>query len=159
MIAQWQLSTLLGIRALAVSLALGLPTFSSDAEPASQELLNIGRAVSAQEISAWDTDIMPDGRGLRSGSGTPAVGAKIYANKCAACHGPTGIEGPFDVLVGRLPADEFSFTESPRTPKTIGNYWPYATTVFDYIKRAMPIASPGSLTDNMVIGEQLIQGF
>ena len=63
--------------------------------------LGLGRAATAAEIKAWDIDVMPDGEGLPSGSGTPAAGAKIYARKCAACHGPSGTEGPFDRLVGR----------------------------------------------------------
>ncbi len=100
----------------------------------------LGRAAAAAEIKAWDIDVMPDGDGLPPGSGTPAGGAKIYARKCAACHGPSGTEGPFDRLVGR-----------DRAPvRTIGNYWPYATTLYDYIHRAMPLAAPGSLTPDEV---------
>ena len=72
--------------------------------------------------------------------------------RCAGCHGKTGKEGPNDVLVGRLPGDAFPFARDPRAPKTIGSYWPYATTVFDYIRRAMPPDAPGSLRDNEVYG-------
>ena len=93
----------------------------------------------------WDIDVGPDGAGLPPGRGTPADGAPIYAARCAGCHGKTGKEGPNDVLVGRLPGDAFPFARDPRAPKTIGSYWPYATTVFDYIRRAMPPDTPGSL--------------
>ena len=84
-------------------------------------------------------------RRRRAAAGTRhrADGAPIYAARCAGCHGKTGKEGPNDVLVGRLPGDAFPFAKDPRAPKTIGSYWPYATTVFDYIRRAMPPDKPG----------------
>jgi len=107
----------------------------------------IGRDATAAEIAAWDIDIMPDGTGLPPGRGTPAEGATIYATRCAGCHGKTGKEGPADVLVGRAPRDSFAFSQDPALPHTIGNYWPYATTVFDYIRRAMPPDAPGALSD------------
>jgi cytochrome c len=110
----------------------------------------IGRPATPAEIAALDIDIGPDGAGLPPGRGTPADGAPIYAARCASCHGKTGKEGPNDVLVGRLPGDAFPFAKDPRAPKTIGSYWPYATTVFDYIRRAMPPDKPGSLRDDEV---------
>lgn len=110
----------------------------------------IGRPASPAEIAAIDIDVMPDGRGLPAGRGTPAEGAAIYASTCAQCHGASGREGPNDVLVGRVPGDTFPFSADPRVPHTIGNYWPYATTVFDYIRRAMPPLAPGSLTNDEV---------
>jgi cytochrome c len=79
---------------------------------------------------------------LPAGSGTVQQGRKVYAQKCASCHGANGLEGPYSHLVS-------SDTSKART---IGNYWPYATTVFDYIKRAMPFTSPGSLTNEEVYG-------
>src|SRR3989449_8717032 len=100
----------------------------------------LGRAATAAEIKAWDIDVMPDGDGLPPGSGTPAGGVKIYTRKCAACHGPSGTEGPFDRLVGR--------DQGPA--RTIGNYWPYATTLYDYVHRAMPLGAPGSLAPDEV---------
>ena len=112
--------------------------------------LGLGRPATPAEIAAWDDDVMPDGTGLPPGSGTPAAGAVIFAARCAGCHGKTGKEGPNDVLVGRLPGDAFPFAKDPRAPKTIGSYWPYATTVFDYIRRAMPPDKPGSLRDDEV---------
>ncbi len=112
----------------------------------------IGRPATPAEIGALDIDVGPDGAGLPPGRGTAADGAPIYAARCAGCHGNTGKEGPNDVLVGRLPGDAFPFARDPRAPKTIGSYWPYATTVFDYIRRAMPPDAPGSLKDDEVYG-------
>jgi S-disulfanyl-L-cysteine oxidoreductase SoxD len=119
----------------------------SSKEPAT---FGIGRPATPDEIAALDVDVGPDGAGLPPGRGTSADGAPIYAARCAACHGKTGKEGPNDVLVGRLPDDAFPFARDPRAPKTIGSYWPYATTVFDYIRRAMPPDAPRSLGDNEV---------
>ena len=93
---------------------------------------------------------MPDGTGLPPGSGTASQGADVYRRKCAACHGRTGVEGPFDRLVGREPRQGFPFGRDPRLVKTVGNYWPYATTLYDYLNRAMPLAAPGSLTPDEV---------
>jgi len=114
------------------------------------ERFGIGRAATPEEIAAWDIDVRPDGVGLPPGQGTPGDGTTIYAAKCSACHGKSGREGPNDRLVGRLPNDAFPFGREASVPHTIGNYWPYATTVFDYIRRAMPPDAPGSLKDNEV---------
>ena len=103
---------------------------------------SLGVAVSADEIAAMDVSIGPDGAGLPPGSGTPKQGAEVYATKCLACHGPEGANGINDRLVGG------QGTLTSATPvKTIGSYWPYATTVFDYVRRAMPYAAPHSLSD------------
>ena len=110
----------------------------------------IGRAATPAEIAAIDIEVRPDGTGLPAGSGSSSAGAPIYASKCAQCHGATGKEGPNDVLVGRVPGDGFPFAADPKVPHTIGNYWPYATTVFDYIRRAMPTTAPGSLSNDEV---------
>jgi len=98
-----------------------------------------GSVPSEAEIKAQDIAVRPDGAGLPPGRGTVAAGEQVYKAKCVACHGPTGTEGPMDKLVGeKLPV------------KTIGSFWPYATTVFDYIRRAQPYDKPGSLTDEEV---------
>lgn len=111
----------------------------------------LGHAATAAEIAALDIDIMPDGRGLPPGSGTPQQGAQVYAAKCVVCHGPEGRgPGPGGVLVGRIPGDPFDFAIADRGPRTIGNYWPWATTIFDYTRRAMPQDRLGSLTDDEV---------
>jgi cytochrome c len=118
----------------------------------------IGRAATAAELARIDDDVRADGRGLPAGSGTATVGARIYAAKCVACHGKNGEgirQGTLQLgpkLIGRNPGDAFDFNESTRKEgtKTIGNYWPYATTLFDYVRRAMPQDRPGSLTDDEV---------
>lgn len=111
------------------------------------EIFGFGRAATSKEIARLDTDVRPDGKGLPAGSGKVSEGQLIYAAKCAGCHGVTGVEGPADPLVSiQNPADPNAKSRN----KTIGNYWPYATTVFDYIKRAMPFNRPGSLTDQEV---------
>jgi S-disulfanyl-L-cysteine oxidoreductase SoxD len=134
--------------ALGISAGAQSPATSrapAQAKPSSP--LGIGRVATPAEIAAWDDDVMPDGTGLPAGSGTSAGGAAIFATRCARCHGKTGGEGPNDVLVGAEPRGGFPFWKDPSIPHTIGNYWPYATTVFDYIRRAMPPDAPGSLSD------------
>ena len=106
--------------------------------PASFEL---GRPATPHEIALLDIDVRPDGKGLPEGSGNVVSGKLLYAAKCALCHGKTGIEGPQARLVG---------ADTTIRAKTIGNYWPYATTVYDYINRAMPVNAPGSLSPDEV---------
>jgi hypothetical protein len=100
-----------------------------------------GRPATQHEIDSEAIAIPPSGRGLPQGHGDSIAGAQIYKMKCAACHGAHGNEGPFQKLVG----------DTGKT-KTIGNYWPYATTVFDYIRRAMPLNAPGTLSSDEVYG-------
>jgi cytochrome c len=109
-----------------------------------------GRAATPAEITAWDIAVRPDGRGLPPSQGTARQGAALYAERCAACHGASGREGPFDQLVGREPRAGFPFATDPRYVKTIGTYWPYATTLYDYINRAMPLNAPGSLAPDQI---------
>lgn len=106
---------------------------------------NLGKPVSAAEIVAWDSSIMPDGTGLPPGSGTATQGAQIYAQKCVACHGENGRGGISTALVAKGPITSINAAE-----KTIANFWPYATTLFDYIRRAMPWQQPKSLTSDEV---------
>lgn len=101
-----------------------------------------GKEANATRIAQWDIDVRPDGKGLPTGRGTVTEGRAIYALKCMACHGATGKEGPFDKLV-------HDPINAPKA-KTVGNYWPYSTTLFDYIQRAMPFNQPGSLSVNEV---------
>ena len=110
----------------------------------------LGTPPTAMELAAWDRDVRPDGLGLPSGSGTVSRGESLYEKQCQHCHGAEGQGGPFDRLAGRIPADAFPFTEDPSAPRTIGSYWPYATTIFDYVLRAMPMERPGSLTNEEV---------
>jgi len=121
------------VLSLALQLAAQSPTYS------------LGRTPTTDEIKAWDFAISPDGKELPPGSGSAVEGAKIYAAKCAACHGKTGREGPNDILVGGQ-----GTLNTNKPVKTIGSYWPYATTVWDYINRAMPYNKPGSLSADEV---------
>ena len=109
-----------------------------------------GRPPAAEEISRWDVDVGPDGEGLPSGSGSVAEGRALYARQCERCHGIGGRGGPFDVLAEREDDDAFPFAIDPSAVRTIGSYWPYATTLFDYTRRAMPQDRPGSLSDDEV---------
>ncbi len=111
----------------------------------------VGRPATPAEVAAWDVDVAPDGTGLPTGRGTPAEGAAVYAAKCASCHGAAGEGTPAGPkLVGREPADSFRFGRDPTLVKTVGNYWPYASTLFDYVRRSMPITAPGSLANDEV---------
>ena len=119
--------------------------FGGCAGPANRETPNLGRPATQTEIAGWDISVPPDGRGLPPGAGTPAEGAFVYAQKCQACHGEKGAGGPNDRLTGG------QGTLASKTPvRTVGSYWPYATTVFDYVRRSMPFFQPHSLTDNEV---------
>lgn len=127
------------------------------ATPEHPTRFGLGRPASAAEVAAWDRDANATGVGLPEGRGTHAEGAAIYAAKCATCHGAQG-EGlrvggtAYPRLIGREPREGFPFAQDLKHVKTIGNYWPYATTVYDYIQGAMPLTAPGSLTPNEVYG-------
>jgi len=106
-------------------------------------LPNLGERISDADIAAVDFTVLPNGEGLPEGSGTAVDGAIVYRNHCMACHGEGGEKGINDRLAG----GHGSLTS--QTPvKTVGSFWPYATTVFDYIRRAMPFQTPGVLSDN-----------
>jgi mono/diheme cytochrome c family protein len=106
----------------------------------------LGHAPAAERLAAEDIDVSPSGAGLPAGSGTSAQGATIYAASCASCHGANGEgQGPYPQLIGG-PKGTFNFASDYKIPRTIGNYWPYATSLYDYIRRAMPLTAPGSLT-------------
>lgn len=107
------------------------------------EQFGFGRAASPEEIAAWDIDVRPDGQGLPEGSGNVAAGGVLYRSQCARCHGASGWGGPYMALVEHV---DTSAVQNDRTEKTIGSYWPYATTLYDYIHRAMPYDSAGSLS-------------
>lgn len=109
----------------------------------------LGRPAPAADIAAMNIDVSPSGAGLPSGSGTAQQGAAVFAKNCAQCHGPNGQGMPpaYPQLIGG-PKGSFNFAEDASIPRTIGNYWPYATTLFDYVRRAMPLTAPGSLAPN-----------
>jgi S-disulfanyl-L-cysteine oxidoreductase SoxD len=121
-------------RLVAAALALGLlaaPAFAFD----------LGRPATPEEIKLWDIDVTPDGKGLPVGSGTAAQGKQVFADNCAACHGDNGQGGIKDRLAGGQ-----GTLASSAPIKTVGSFWPYATTLYDYIHRAMPYPTPGSLS-------------
>jgi cytochrome c len=128
----------------AVWLALSLAAGAAAAEGP-----NLGKPIDPADVVAWDITILPDGSGLPSGAGAPADGARLYAEKCTQCHGPDGKGGVAGVtaapLVGGGPITDIS-----ASMKTIANFWPYAPTLFDYIRRAMPWQQPMSLTNDEV---------
>ena len=123
--------------------SLLLASLSAQAE--TLQVPNLGRPATPVEITAWDIDIAPDGAGLPPGQGTVAAGEALYETRCIACHGPEGSGGSADALAGA----EGSLTDE-WPDKTIGSYWPYATTLFDFIRRAMPLDVPGSLSADEV---------
>jgi cytochrome c len=125
----------------AALLALASPAFA-------QQSPNLGKPISAEDLASWDISIGPDGAGLPPGSGTVKQGEAVFVAKCQACHGEKGAGRPNDRLVGgqgSLPGDK-------PPVKTVGSYWPYATTLFDYIRRAMPFNESKSLTSDEVYG-------
>lgn len=105
----------------------------------------LGATLSAGEVARWDISIPPSGAGLPMGSGNARQGLLVYEQKCLACHGAKGAGKPADALAGGIGS------LASKTPqRTVGSYWPYATTLFDYVRRAMPITNPLSLTDDEV---------
>lgn len=107
---------------------------------------NLGRIAAPEEIALWDISIGPDGAGLPPGSGTPKQGEAVYTAKCLVCHGEKGAGKPNDALVG----GRGTLTGDQTPVKTVGSFWPYATTLFDYVRRAMPLNESKSLTNDEV---------
>jgi cytochrome c len=142
--------TTLGMAGFLVLLSSSI--WSADETDTAPVVYGFGTPATTEEIAAWDIDVMPDGEGLPAGSGTVAEGAELYAVQCAACHGFNGEGGLNDRLVMHSPNEAFPDASDPNSGqhRTVGNYWPYATTVFDYIRRSMPYNLPGSLEDDEV---------
>ena len=105
----------------------------------------LGKLASQKKIKQWDTDIFPNGRGLPKGKGNVTEGKKVYQKYCLSCHGVDGSGDSADELAGAM----HSLTDNP-PDKTIGTYWPYATTLFDFTRRSMPLNSPGILSNNQL---------
>lgn len=143
-----------GASAMAVTIASGDDPQASQASGragAAQPVYGFGTPATESQIAAWDIDIGPDGAGLPPGRGTVAEGLEVWErHRCVLCHGPSGREGPNDIIAGRIPGDEFPFANDRTLRSTVGNYWPYATTLFDYTRRAMPFDLPGTMTDEEV---------
>lgn len=154
------LALLVGATVLAASGCEGVAPSSAPASGGASELayagttgdlpdnapsrFGFGREASEARIAEWDIDVRPDGAGLPPGSGSVAEGREVYMVHCVACHGPTGTEGPNDVLVNTAQWDLYP------TGRAIGNYWPHATTLYDFIRKAMPQLTPGILSDDEV---------
>ena len=129
----WTRSVVILCLASAVPLAAQSPTYG------------VGRPPTPEEIRALGAAIAPDGEGLPGGSGTVAAGREVFAAQCSRCHGPNGEGGVGVTLVGGQ-----GTLRSARPLKTVGSYWPYATTLWDYINRAMPFDQPGLLKPSEV---------
>src|SRR5580693_6511921 len=109
------------------------------------ERYDLGRSATPEEIRGWDIDASPSGAGLPPGHGDVRQGEAIFAAKCASCHGAHGEGKPMDRLVGGI-----GTLRDKKPVKTVGSFWPYATTLFDYVRRAMPLNAPQSLTPDEV---------
>jgi len=120
---------------------IGCSLFSLNA--LAQESPGLGESMTAEEVAAVDYAVLPNGDGLPDGSGTAEEGATVYQQHCFACHGERGTGGVNDTLAG----GHGSMT-TDRPQKTVGSFWPYATTVFDYVRRSMPLQSPGTLSND-----------
>lgn len=118
------------------------------ASPGTDANFGIGRPATEAEIAAIDIDVMPDGTGLPDGHGSFAEGQALYAEKCAACHGEE-LEGIKETGAPALIGGRGSLA-TPKPVKTVESYWPYASTLYDYVHRAMPLTEPGSLTPDEV---------
>ncbi len=129
--------------------ALALLTVTLTMPAITSAQYNIGRPLSTDEIRAANITVLPDGTGLLAGHGNASEGELVYKLHCVSCHGPkgAGIEGEYPALVGGKGS-----LGTPKPKKTVGSYWPYATTVWDHIHRAMPFNNPHSLSVNEVYG-------
>ena len=149
-----------GVAGFLLAAPAGAQNVGGGAEQGAPPQFGFGRAATAEEIAAWDIDVTPDGTGLPEGEGTAASGAPVYARQCAVCHGASGEGSIADRLVGYTPETTPPFGpryeewrgDGPDVPYSVGNYWPYATTLFDYIRRAMPSNAPGTLEADQVYG-------
>jgi S-disulfanyl-L-cysteine oxidoreductase SoxD len=121
--------------------ACALCLFSS---AALAETPNLGKVITPEEVAPWDISVSPDGAGLPPGSGTPKQGEAVYASKCLACHGEKGAGKPNDALVGGIG----SLAGDKPALKTVGSFWPFATTIFDYVRRSMPYNESKTLTND-----------
>jgi S-disulfanyl-L-cysteine oxidoreductase SoxD len=127
-------------------LILGAAMLTAASTAAFAQAPQFGQPISPADLAPWDIEITPSGAGLPPGRGTVAQGEAVYAAKCQACHGEKGAGQPNDRLVG----GQGTLAPDKAPVKTIGSYWPYATTLFDYVRRAMPWPAPKSLTNDEV---------
>jgi len=125
---------------------IAIATALLSAVPAGAEGPNLGQPISQADLAPWDLTVMPDGTALPPGSCTPAQGKTLFADNCALCHGDEGKGGIVEAVVVANPPP----LSGPGSVKSIWNFWPVATTLFDFIRRAMPFTQPRSLTDDQV---------
>jgi S-disulfanyl-L-cysteine oxidoreductase SoxD len=125
--------------------ALAIVAMAASGVVSAAERYRFGRPATPQEIKGWDIDVSPSGAGLPPGRGDVKQGAAIFAAKCASCHGAHGEGKPMDRLVGGV-----GTLRDKKPEKTVGSFWPYATTLFDFVRRAMPLNAPQSLTADEV---------
>jgi mono/diheme cytochrome c family protein len=124
------------------ALVISAPLFAASAAQAEQRPFGLGQIATAEEVAGWDIDVRPDGLGAPEGTGNAGDGEEVYAERCAACHGDFGeAVDNWPVLVGGA-----GTLKSEDPVKTTGSYWPYASTMYDYIYRAMPFGEAQSLT-------------
>lgn len=136
------------MRKALVGPALGLLPFLALASAALAQSPNLGTPITPEDLAPWDISIGPDGAGLPAGSGTVKQGEAVFMAKCQACHNEKGAGQPNDRLVG----GQGTLAGDKPAIKTVGSYWPYATTLFDYIRRAMPLNQSKSLSNDEVYG-------
>ena len=125
--------------------ALALLLLTGGITDAAAQAPSLGVPPNPASIAALDIDVSPDGRGLPPGRGSAREGAVIYGQRCVMCHGEAGAGKPGDRLTGGI-----GTLTTPHPVKTVASYWPYATTLFGYVRAAMPITNPRSLTSNEV---------
>jgi S-disulfanyl-L-cysteine oxidoreductase SoxD len=133
-------------RLIAGAAMIGMAMAIAAAPVRAADAPRFGQPIAPADLAPWDISVGPDGTGLPPGRGTPKEGEAVYAAKCQACHGEKGVGRPNDVLVGG-----FGTIASDRPAvKTVGSYWPYAVTLFDYVRRAMPYNETKALTNDEV---------
>lgn len=127
----------------AAAFVLALGSLAVPATVLAQQGPGLGQPISEADIAPWDISVQTDGQGLPPGSGKAKTGEAIYAEKCQSCHGVDGAGQPADRLVGGQ-----GTIDKLDQVRTVGSYWPYATTIFDYVRRAMPFNTPETLTND-----------
>jgi cytochrome c len=130
---------------IAFRIALAIAAALASGAVGAAERYGFGQPATPPQIAGWDIDISPDGGGLPPGRGDVRQGEAIFTAKCASCHGAHGEGKPMDRLVGGV-----GTLRDKKPVKTVGSFWPYATTLFDYVRRAMPLNAPQSLTPDEV---------
>jgi mono/diheme cytochrome c family protein len=128
------------VRRAALATVVAAALFAPGAAPAGEDY-GLGKPATRAEIAQWDIDVAPNGAGLPPGQGSVRAGEAIYAARCASCHGDRGQGGPMNRLVGGI-----GTIGTKKPVKTVGSFWPYATTLFDFVRRAMPFDAPQSLS-------------